>query len=108
MIAFPPPVASNRYYFNPYVTTATYGNYPDPWDLAREYERQQAQRELDAGIKKFGQSALFIKLSKEERHRKAMSDARSRGRVAPTSTRRKDSRRMQTYEAAVAMRQLRR
>lgn len=82
---------------------------PSTHNMSRRERELWAQRSaLEEEIKKFGEELLVHRLARLERERKVMLDSKSRGRTPHTSTKRRDSRRMQTYEAAMAMRQLRR
>lgn len=104
-------VVSNGVTYNYYGRRNGY-DYYNPPDLSsysrRAQELANLRRELEDAIKEFGEQALVHRLQRMERERKVMLDARSRARTPHTSTRRHDTRRMQTYEAAMAMRQMKR
>lgn len=72
----------------------------------RERELADMQSQLAKDIKKFGRELLVHRLARIAHEKQAMLDAKSRGRSAHASTKRVDGRRMQTYEAAMAQRQL--
>lgn len=96
------------YPFSPYSNYSNYIPQYEPPRTRRERELAELQRELKDEIKKFGKQCLVLRIARMEKERKVMSDARSRSHYAPKSTKRRDGRRMQTYDAAMAMRQLRR
>lgn len=88
----------------------SYDRYPvDETNMCRKaLKLRQLRRDLADAIKKFGEGALLARIVRDERERQIMLDSRSRGRAPHKSTKRKDSRRLSTYEAAMAMRQLKR
>lgn len=72
-------------------------------DLKEQFRSEH--RDLKRG--RFAQK-LEARIIEQQREKKAMLDAGSRARSAPTSTKRKDARRLQTYDAAMHERQMRR
>lgn len=67
----------------------------------------RAERELQAFLAKLDEHRWYRRLQAETQERQAALDARSRQHRAHPKTRRNPERRMQTYEAAMAVRQLR-
>ncbi len=77
--------------------------------MSRYGRALEAQREeLAEQIRRFGDSALVHAVARKEKEKKVQLDAKSRGRAAPVVTKKKDTRRMQTYDAAMHERQIRR
>lgn len=72
----------------------------------RERALSEMQRQLAEDIRKFGKELLEHRLAREEAERKVLLDAKSRRCTPHASTKRRDSRRLQTYEAAMAVRQM--
>lgn len=68
----------------------------------------KAERELKEFLAKLDKHRWYRRLQAEAQERQAELDARSREHRAHPKTRRNPERRMQTYDAAMAMRQLRR
>ncbi len=91
-----------------YTSTSVSGTRGRPTHTMSRRERELAdmQSQLAKGIKKFGRELLVHRLARIAHEKQAMLDAKSRRRSAHASTKRVDGRRMQTYEAAMAQRQL--
>lgn len=93
------------YYFSYPRATYNYDNYGSSWRPKTKKERR-----LKALLDQLdnNKSQVVRRMQREERERKAILDAGSRAKKQDVSTTRDPQRRMQTYEAAVAARQLRR
>lgn len=70
--------------------------------------QSRAERELQQFLDEAEELAWYRRLQDEARERQALLDARSRRQRVHPKTKQQAGRRMQTYDAAMAMRQLRR
>lgn len=82
--------------------TGTYTNYPRYRHVSR------AEQELQEFLADAEEDAWQRRLQDEARERQVLLDARSRRQRVHPKTKQQAGRRMQTYDAAMAMRQLRR
>lgn len=110
MAAFPPTNATSYYviytwgpYYGSSTSISTNNGIRDRHMGRRERELAKLLREFKDETKK-----LENRLRAEEKMRKAMSDSKSRMQRPHPSVKKDPHRRMQTYSAAVAMRQLQR
>ncbi len=108
--------AAYTFFFRAPITNVTGTSTYDNW-VPRGYQHPTTRRErqlaaerarLAEKIRRFGESVLVHRIARAEQEKKVQLDARSRGRSAPAPTKKQDARRLQTYQAAMDMRQLRR
>ena len=112
MAAFPPTNATGYYVIytrDPYYGSSTSTSISTN-NGVRDRHMSRRERELAKLLHEFKDETkkLENRLRAEEKMRKAMSDSKSRMKRPHPSVKKDPHRRMQTYSAAVAMRQLQR